>query len=116
MEIVSLEIATLLKKKNFNSLCEYCYLGDELDTVAQCNSELEKDEFSAPSFFFVLKWLRGTHKLDIVIYPVWVNGKKYMHKLFIDKGNECETISNNARSEIYEEALEHAIKEALKLI
>ena len=81
-DYVSFETAKLLKEKGFDCSCEYQYINcisghpfltDIHDDAGNYykNSEIDYDEYSAPTLQMVLKWLRNMHKLYIYSYPNW---------------------------------------------
>lgn len=134
-QLVSLEVAKLLKDKGFNIPCESCYvlttnslwelLGErrgtwcEICTQIDWNNGKNGNTISAPTQSIVAKWLREKHNFHIIIYN---NASGYGYE--ITKADNGTHISNdmndgpNSRGlwDTYEEALEAGLLGTLKLI
>lgn len=132
-QIIKFETAVLAKEKGFNKDCLYCYTtkdniqissGDEND-METYNHNLW-DNFSAPTQSLLQKWLREEHNLHIEIqlealkqvveapkYNWIIFGAFYTMEKSLYFGNKKDAgkLYNN-----YEEALEEALLNSLKLI
>ena len=98
-QLVSFETAKLAKEKGFDLKIE--------------NNYFAKSEFPAPTQSLLQKWLRENYQLHITIYSSsqesWMYRITRPHQDF-DEGLYDEDFEN------YEECLEHALQETLKLI
>lgn len=92
-QLVSLEVAELLKEKGFDEYCENIYRIDteQLMKTFRKNSTLPRVCCSAPTQSLAQKWLREKHNLHITIY-------------------------NSVPGYEYEDALEALLVETIKLI
>lgn len=126
---VIFETAKVAKEKGFN-WCTRSFFNSEKDLITphECeiedypyepvNHNLHKYNWSRPTQSFLQKWLREVHNLYVESNP---NASGY--GWFIDKTNGTY-INNSAftgpndggRWDIYEEALEVGLQEALKLV
>jgi hypothetical protein len=145
-QLITFETAKLAKEKGFDERVPYGYLDLEdghkklgeirllpvFDNIMK-NSETN-NFFTAPTQSLLLKWLREVHEIHIDITPTIIeyNNSKdsigYTHKIvkleiYLKNGKtyglsskEKGIITNNTYSDIYEEALEVGLQEALKLI
>ena len=139
-QLISFETAKLAKEKGFNIGCKNKYVetlehalemgrgGDctfpHIPTRVLTNSSYEKWDIvhcDAPTQSLLAKWLREVHKINIFISSKTIENKT----IFIPHGRTIpDTIKNNLIVDIiqyctnntYEEALEIALFEALKLI
>ena len=138
-ELISFETAKLAKEKGFNipTISYYNPKGRSEESEGYMTERLEssnwndgqgsypthaKDvECSAPTQSLLQKWLREVHKINIFISSKTIENKT----IFIPHGRTIpDTIKNNLIVDIiqyctnntYEEALEIALFEALKLI
>ena len=129
-QLISFETAKLAKEKGFGgkglTTSNGYFRGNNLCNIP-CNNKSDfcgKDEFSAPTQSLLQKWLRDLHGVDIHItrnkpsyreYRVEIykvdNTPNYIHfQINTEKSNGCKWFDD------YEEALETALLEALKLI
>lgn len=100
-QLVSLEVAKLLKEKGFPQV----YNRINISTLPNCYSYL-----SVPTQSLAQKWLRETKKV-IFLVDYLVKDEVYLFSILVN--NVWYNLHYRA---IYEEALEEALKEALKLI
>lgn len=106
-QLVSLEVAKLLKDKGFDEYCEDAvnYISGNLSkTRFRVNSELPNVYCSMPTQSIAAKWLREKHNLHICIFN---NVAGYCYEV---------AKTDNGTHITYEEALEEGLKETLKLI
>lgn len=116
------EISVLLWEKGFDELCIKKYnkdgflqnAGNKIEEWQ--NSELDEDEYSAPTHQMALKWLREVHKLHIFAKPYWPQGdmrNKMSWQGFIV---DLNTINRDSQcyADSFEEAIENRIKFALE--
>lgn len=121
-ELITLETAKLLKEKGFNEYCKDIIREDNgrmMQSVFRTNKDLPKGAYSRPTQSIAAKWIRETKNLHISIirnacgygYDICKadNGTHITDGIF--KGS-----NDGGQWDIYEEALEVGIQEALKLI
>lgn len=134
-DLIGYDTALLAKEKGFDELCNHYIWSDSeskqpLDVVRSsnkgrpCKQEQWEDEekgkrvftISVPTQSLLVKWLREKHKIDVAIIP---GGHTYMAQI-IDKnkkeGFRTVKVEDVKIFKSYEQALEHALFEALKLI
>lgn len=120
-QLVSLEVAKLLKEKGFDEYCENIYRIDteQLMKTLRNNSNLPKVCCSRPTQSLAQKWLRERGNFHIAIYN---NAFGYGYEITkADNGthivNDLDAGPNaGGKWNTYEEALEEGLREALKLI
>ena len=126
-ELVTLETAKLLKEKGFVWECERTISCDKIirrwnhPQYISCCTEIDGElvEFLCPTLYVAQKWLRETKNLHISIIR---NSCGYTYDICkADNGTHIsEGIfkgpNDGGQWDIYEEALEAGIQEALKLI
>lgn len=126
-ELVTLETAKLLKEKGFVWECERTISCDKIirrwnhPQYISCCTEIDGElvEFLCPTLYVAQKWLRETKNLHISIIR---NSCGYTYDICkADNGTHIsEGIfkgpNDGGQWDIYEEALEAGIREALKLI
>lgn len=127
-ELVTLEIAKLLKEKGFKEdvsvfyelVCkEGSYEYELFESYDAQNYNASVYSFSAPTQYIAQKWLRKTKNLHIEIYR---NTCGYGYAIVkADSGTWMEDDNtkgpnDGGKWDTYEEALEAGIQEALKLI
>ena len=124
---VPYEIAKQLKEKGFDELCfRYYNVKDyDLPLYYQNDLSLEGEDFndikyekigqiSAPLYQQVMDWFRRKHKIHIEIMSPPKNGD-WHYVLY--KINETPPIGRSESTHyLYDDAIDTAIKEALKLI
>lgn len=126
-QLIKFETAKLAKEKGFDWECLSHYgssggiFQDDLK-----NSELMSFEYSTPTQSLLQKWLREEHNYDIQIFTmgVFMDMKTNPHSNFeVCEGFNKYNYGINASYgrddrgfEIYEEALEQALTQCLKLI
>ena len=100
---------------------KYSLLGDfYCDTnqnFAQYNLNDKYPRYDAPTQSFLQKWLRENHKIEIYIRH-W-NGSTRVYEYvfhYTDQNKISHTVFSEDRYVVYEEALEEALFESLKLI
>lgn len=144
-KIVLFETAKLAQEKGFNvAITTYYNKGKKPYVTTSCDYQSDRDaisnwnngqgsyptlaenvECSAPTQTLLQKWLREVHNIDIEPYLILMekgnreieqdfNCKEYTYKLKL-KGIQQWT-SVRGTKPTYEEALEHGLVEALKLI
>lgn len=122
-QLVSLEVAKLLKVRGFNEFCILAYADEAmyLLPLKTTNSSIDKVGvgYSAPTQSLAQRWLREKHNFHICIYN---NAAGYGYEITkADNGthivNDLDTGPNaGGKWDTYEEALEEGLREALKLI
>ena len=112
-KLVSLETAKLAKKKEFNEICQYYYeILDKPITLQKmsCSNAEGYKQPTAPTQSLLQKWLREKHNIHLIAYK----------NINIDGYDWCyittDGITNINSYKTYEETLEVALQEALKLI
>ena len=121
-ELITFETAKLAKEKGFN---EKVYREYDKSGYLRCTSKsadvvlgpyeelLKSTEYPAPTQSLLQRWLREVHKINIVI-QYWTGLKPHKPVL-----HYRTTVNENFFGEhyvTYEEALEEALFESLKLI
>lgn len=139
-QVVSLEVAKLLREKRFDVPCRYCYgkgvwdseysikdyieekrgtvYEGESDTNADWNSTLFTlimDSMSAPTQTLAQKWLRDTQRTIVLVDYDSTDTKYWCNITYMDS-SRCEAFTTSLSCGTYEEALEEGLKQALKLI
>ena len=120
-ELVTLETAKMLKEKGFN---EPCMIAMNIEDGRQygtnrTNSELPIKVCSHPTQSVAQKWLRETKNIHICVYNCACGYGYEISKA--DNGTHItssvyEGTNDGSKWDIYEEALEAGLQEALKLI
>lgn len=124
-DYVSLEVAKLLKEKGFDYSTLYYYekngkLGMmSLDAQSQMrNHGYMNDVYPCPTLYEAAKWLRETHNIHIVVSPHYSRKYEiieYEYSFdFLEKPFKWR--KSKEYYEIYEQCLNNAILESLKLI
>lgn len=134
-QLIEFETAKLAKKKGFDIECEnfiskydnetesiYSYIGGHFEQ----QREMAKEHilYEQPSQSLLQMWLRKQYNIEIVSYPIIVG--KYSFKIyFLDKivnivflngRNVANNNDTNKSFDTYEETLEKALVQSLKLI
>lgn len=132
-QLVSFEVAQLLKDKGFdleclhfyckNNTCNYLDIPTRYSFEVNANQEQIRngiiDNFgygltwSAPTQSLAQKWLREVHNIHI---SVWFNTLTEKYRPESPNDNLDFIIGNNGEFKTYEEALEFSLKQALILI
>lgn len=132
-QLVSLEVAKLLKEKEFNISCRYCYgyhTESICDFMIERRGTIYEDEYdgynwndgkfpliehptSAPTQSLAQKWLREEKGIVLIVDVDFTELKCYYCNIY-DHSRLLAKQSDNYIT--YEEALEEGLKEALKLI
>lgn len=125
-DYVSLEVARLLKEKEFDEYCNTCYYYHDNEWILQDgnnkNSINGKDWMSRPNLYEAQKWLRNTHDIHIVVSSHYsrmydVIEYEYMIATYFDFFEKpFKWRKSKEYYEIYEQCLNAGILEALKLI
>lgn len=120
-ELVGFEVAKLAKEKGFDELTDYNYssTGNLISGTGRWRNSDWAVNISAPTQSLLQRWIREVYKIDISIEPVWNNAKKLKslyspwvyYRANEEPGDEKQTYFDS-----YEQALEEALIEALKLI
>lgn len=129
---VPYELAVQLKEKGFNEPCLCCYRGNALqlaistsgylsDTNFEVNSDLNDATgywVAAPLYQQIVDWFREKHDIFIDIRRAYWrdNDVEYNDFIYPPKSNVHLDITLGNEFPTYYEALDNAIKEALKLI
>lgn len=122
-QYISLETAKIAKEKGFDWPCIFAY--DKLDMLCHDLTDLFKGVNynsswmmkSAPAQFFLQKWLRERHGIHIAIRRLIWHGQVEYNDFVYPSGSDKHTDTTLGNEwETYEEALENALQEALKLI
>ena len=119
-DYVSFETAQLAKEKGFNIPVNshYTVKKSVWKTLREKDTNEDNYAYSRPTQSLLAKWLRSKYDMCIIVYPTasgycWELDKcngTYI-KDYEDKGT-----NSGGSWDIYEEALENGIQEALKLI
>lgn len=116
-EFVTLETAKLLKEKGFREDCMAFYTKDGL---FKCNAYINTNvlKLPAPTQSIAQKWLRETKNIHICVYNCACG---YGYEISKADGTHItssvyEGPNDGGKWDIYEEALEAGLQEALKLI
>ncbi len=120
-QLISFETAKLVKEKGFNEICDSCYdiYGKEYNNMNHKN-DLGQNVYSAPTQNLLQKWLRDTHKIDVLIM-LNMNDEyschifKWHKSINTDK-NIWEGEGIIPQGTDYELVLEEGLQEGLKLI
>jgi hypothetical protein len=135
-EFVSLETATLAKRKGFKAYCEYAYVetdsytytdyhrGDECYMPYVPPRLYNKSIMSRYDHLFVdamsqsrlQKWLRDNHNIYVNVASNSLTVHFPMNSVLEDGGCQMAGPQYLQNFKTYEEALEHGLLEALKLI
>lgn len=126
-QIVSLEVAKLLKRKGFNEFCTFAYADEDLHLMALKTTNFFIDEigigYSAPSQSIAAKWLRERHEINVSVLRMTerYGGTVAEHNLLkyfwhIQIPNRISIVAVQVYYFTYEEAFEAGIREALKQI
>lgn len=128
-EIVKFDFALNLKKIGFDYECfSYFWDNGKFKTGMLCDyNNRDSRMISAPTLYQVQKWLRNTHQIYIEVLTDCTTEPKFCFKIDKFVGNP-EDLSDREwywihhtdfewfLYYIYEQALEEAIKEAIKII
>jgi histidinol-phosphate/aromatic aminotransferase/cobyric acid decarboxylase-like protein len=116
-KLITFETAILAKEKGFNWLCNGFYGTNEFLEIWATpinNKKLHSMGSSAPVQSILQKWLREEHKINICI-PSYSDGT-FSFDIYWDKFKDYELTDDYDFFDTYEQALEVAIYESLKLI
>ena len=123
-ELVTLEIAKLLKEKGFVWECERTISCDKIirrwnhTQYISCCTEIDGElvEFLCPTLYVALKWLREIKKLHVEVSYMYEN--YWIYDILTIPNHDLVGLSDRPiiHYKSYEEALEAGIQEALKLI
>ena len=131
--LISFETAKLAKEKGFNIECgnyyRVWYKEAQLHLGSMYSNDLKEDNppneyfYLAPTLSLAQKWLREVYNIHIVIsVDFYKDGINYLWQVFkydVTKKYNCEgtgVYGDNGEYPIYEQCLEAAIQESLKLI
>ena len=116
----SKEVSKLLKEKGFNEPCFYYYKDGVLmfSPFLKGRNSYQTNTYSAPTHQMAIAWLREVHNICITIYP---DKEKGYEAVLYDIENDVEIILQSfgvygihIYKEIYEEAVEAALKYVLE--
>lgn len=115
LELISFETAKLAKEKGFNHPVNDYYMGSgrvfsSLNPENHNKEPITKEKYSSPTQHLLQKWLREEKCIDVFIMPGLKRGYEY---LLQDEESEIEA---DGSFDMYEQALEHGLKEALNMI
>ena len=121
-QIISFETAKLAKEKGFGGkglTTANGYFRGETLCIIPCNNKSDfcaQNEYSAPTQSLLQKWLREVHKLIVIVaYQYEHDSTPYSYWIY--KENNSLPLNPWINDlNIYEEALELGLQEALKLI
>ena len=118
-DYVSFEVAKLLKDKGFNEDCStyYTYNGWIIN-ASVCINFNAMDSTSAPTHQMVLKWLREVYNIHIDVYYA-LGYKRYCYSCRTPKDDDQWDVllfQTKHKYDKYEDAMDDAIKECLKVI
>ena len=120
-ELVTLETAKLLKEKGFNEYCKDIinHKGIMMETIFRTSKDLPKLFYSCPTQSVAQKWLRETKNIHICVYNCACGYGYEIYKA--DNGTHItssvyEGPNDDGKWDVYEDALEAGLQEALKLI
>ena len=121
-ELVTLETAKLLKEKGFNEYCKDIIKEDDnriMQSVFRTNKNLPKLCYSRPTQSVAQKWLRDIQNIHICVYNCACGYGYEISKA--DNGTHItssvyEGPNDGGKWDVYEDALEAGLQEALKLI
>lgn len=116
-QLISFETAILAKQKGFNLMVQFAYdLKGEITTATNL-------KYFAPTQPFLQKWLRDVKGIEITIIPNYIyivfplkRMTDALDKLEKDQTIDLLDLASETEYKTYEEALEVALVEALKLI
>ncbi len=128
-QLVSLETAQLAKEKGFNTYSKSGSYNKDGRYMYEIVADVETiDSYGlipAPTQSLLHKWLREVHGFNIQVYPMerWLDSGNEMEIYFEVNLKETNALngllnikSNMLNFEVYEDALEEGLYEALKLI
>lgn len=126
-QIVSFEVAKLLKKKGFNEFCALAYADEDLHLMSLNTTNFFIDEigvgYSAPTQSISNKWLRERHEINVSVLRMTerYGGAVAKHNLLkyfwhIQIPNRPSMVDAGVYYFTYEEAFEAGLKKALNLI
>lgn len=120
-ELVTLETAKLLKEKGFNEYCKDIinHKGIMMETIFRTSKDLPKLFYSCPTQSVAQKWLRETQNIHICVYNCACGYGYEISKA--DNGTHIASSvykgpNDGGKWDVYEDALEAGLQEALKLI
>lgn len=120
-ELVTLGTAKLLKDKGFNEYCKDIinHKGIMMETIFRTSKDLPKLFYSCPTQSIAQKWLRETQNIHICVYNCACGYGYEISKA--DNGTHIassvyEGPNDGGKWDVYEDALEAGLQEALKLI
>lgn len=123
-DYVSLEVAKLLKEKGYDKDCNTFIVGEDwrFNKVELTCVDKDRELYSCPTLYEAAKWLRETHDIHIVVSPHYSRKYEiieYEYRIatyfdFLEKPFKWR--KSKEYYEIYEQCLNNAILEALKLI
>ena len=115
-KIISFETAKLAHNKEFNWKTDHLdymmdgnYVG-EIGCCVSCTSYIK-----CPTQTQLQKWLREVHNIDVFPVACFIGEPKHKYSYYMLKAND-DLDTDGCETETYEEALEHGLVEALKLI
>ena len=117
-QLITYKTAKLAKEKRFNEDCQFVFTdkGEEYNNKIP-STQIPNNYHLRPSQSLLQKWLRDIHKIDISILIVaGDNYGAYIHK---DRNKQLQFevhITYENQHTIYEETLERALLESLRLI
>lgn len=112
-QYVSFETSKMLKEAGFNEICRCDY--DNVDGFRwfRIGKSIPKGWFSCPTQSLAARWLREVHRIFIEDY-ILINGT-FSYRIFIGGRNQLECERHDIYQS-YEDCVEHALQEAIKLI
>lgn len=126
-QLITFETAKLAFIKNFDEKCSHYYsiVDDSLKKFTIGDNE-SSDWYSfekihnrglilAPTQSLLQKWLRDIHQINIFVIDCTISRDKHRYSYYIDT-KDGDTDTDGSEALTYEEALEMALQEALKLL
>lgn len=116
-ELITFETAKLAREKGLNVECTGLFLYDGTSgyykfPVNTNSHKLTQEPYSRPTQSLLQRWLREVHKIDLDSGTTF--SKRYSFTVYIGQNPEPEFITEDF--DTYEEALEQALQQSLKLI
>lgn len=114
-KLVSFEVAKLAKEKGFDVKAKWLQLY-LLDSITNTVDTFSASQICLPTQSLLQKYLREVHKIDIVIHRSFSMDNSYHYCIIMDGNYDIEMLQECIPDRSYEEALENALFNALKLI
>ena len=113
-KLISFETAKLAKEKEFKYILDYQIYYNSIGYLNRLQHS--EEDIPAPTQSLLQKWLREIHNIHIDIRTNTISGGCYFFYLSQTRAPFYTLFISVKDSDTYEEALEYALKESLKLI